>query len=69
MVCIANNVAITIPFGVRVVRILTLTNALVMKSLILVSIGVKVVAKTMLIGVRIATNLTEMIVVVVMVVR
>jgi hypothetical protein len=32
-----------------------------MKSLILVSIGARIVAKTMLIGVKVASNITEMI--------
>jgi len=46
---------ITIPSGVRVVRKLTRTMIAVMRLLILVSIGAKVVAKVMLIGVIVAT--------------
>jgi hypothetical protein len=46
---------ITIPSGVRVARRLTRTMIAVMRLLILVSIGVKVVAKVMLIGVMVAT--------------
>jgi hypothetical protein len=55
----------TIPFGVRVVRKLTRITTLVMRLLILVSIGVRIVATIVLIGAIIATIILEMSVIIV----
>jgi hypothetical protein len=60
MELIARYALITIPTGVRGARKLTRTTTLVMRWQILVSIGVRIVAKIVLTGAIIATIILEM---------
>jgi hypothetical protein len=60
MALIVKYALITIPSGVRGARKLTRTTTLVMRSQILVSIGVRIAAKIVLTGAIVATIILEM---------